>query len=183
MYYVIHVMLEGVEERSCLIFVKSIINHKTALNDKRPKSVYNAVDLMSRVFMSNVFKENSDYVTTTLCAKIIDSTAFFVTHAAKSMIVSLASAEDKQRILRIEVEAGGCNGYKCEYNMLTLDCIQSFEDMVFFDDIPLVVMDHQSFDMLKGATLDYETSLLWSGFAIVRNPQAKSSCSCGVSFG
>ncbi|MGH7153574.1 MAG: HesB/IscA family protein, partial [Acetobacteraceae bacterium] len=44
-----------------------------------------------------------------------------------------------------------------------------------------VVVDPVSLDLLAGAELDYTDELMGSHFA-VRNPNAKSACSCGTSF-
>ena len=44
-----------------------------------------------------------------------------------------------------------------------------------------VVIDPASFQMLKGATLDYKDGLQGAGFAI-SNPNAERSCGCGQSF-
>ena len=42
-------------------------------------------------------------------------------------------------------------------------------------------MDPKSYALLKDAVIDYDTSLLSRGF-IFNNPNAKSTCGCGLSF-
>ena len=42
-------------------------------------------------------------------------------------------------------------------------------------------VDPKSLRLLEGTVLDYDTSLLSKGF-IFNNPNAKSTCGCGVSF-
>jgi iron-sulfur cluster assembly protein len=44
-----------------------------------------------------------------------------------------------------------------------------------------VWIDPRSHRLLDGTTLDYDTSLLNRGF-VFQNPNAKSTCGCGVSF-
>lgn len=45
-----------------------------------------------------------------------------------------------------------------------------------------VLVDNTSFDLIKGATVDFEQELIRSAFTIVNNPQSESACGCGSSF-
>jgi iron-sulfur cluster assembly accessory protein len=45
-----------------------------------------------------------------------------------------------------------------------------------------VVIDHGSFEMIKGSTVDFMQEMIRSTFAIVNNPQSESACGCGSSF-
>ncbi len=49
-----------------------------------------------------------------------------------------------------------------------------------FDDVKVLV-DPQSAEMVRGATLDYKEGLMGAGFAI-DNPNVTRSCGCGNSF-
>jgi iron-sulfur cluster assembly accessory protein len=53
---------------------------------------------------------------------------------------------------------------------------------VFEKDSSKVVVDNSSFDLLKGATIDYVQEMIRSSFAVVNNPQSESACGCGSSF-
>jgi iron-sulfur cluster assembly 2 len=44
------------------------------------------------------------------------------------------------------------------------------------------VVDSASFDLVKGATLDYKEELIKSAFVVSNNPQSESACGCGSSF-
>jgi len=44
-----------------------------------------------------------------------------------------------------------------------------------------VFIDPRSLELLKGTELDYDTGLLSKGF-VLNNPNAKSTCGCGLSF-
>src|SRR3989344_3847192 len=81
--------------------------------------------------------------------------------------------------LRIEVIPGGCSGYM--YNITTEDKINN-DDKVFEEKGVKVILDKESLDLLKGSKLDYVDSLQDAGFRI-HNPNAKSTCGCGHSFG
>ena len=53
----------------------------------------------------------------------------------------------------------------------------------FFDrDGGKVVIDSVSFDLVKGATIDFKEELIRSAFVVENNPQSESACGCGSSF-
>jgi len=81
--------------------------------------------------------------------------------------------------LRIMVEAGGCAGYKY---MMGLVSEASVDDTVIERDGVKVFVDNKSHELLSGTTIDFVVALEGSGFTF-ENPNAKSSCSCGKSFG
>jgi iron-sulfur cluster assembly protein len=81
--------------------------------------------------------------------------------------------------LRIGLKAGGCSGY--EY-VFAWEQEPRATDAVF--DGPggsRVFVDPRSYRMLKGTLLDYDTNLVSKGF-MFQNPNAKSTCGCGISF-
>ena len=102
-----------------------------------------------------------------------------VTDSAAAKVKSLIDAEgDGELALRVAVRPGGCSGFS--YEMF-------FDSDIAADDIAQdiqgvrVVVDPQSADLLKGATLDFKDGLQGAGFAI-DNPNATRSCGCGTSF-
>jgi iron-sulfur cluster insertion protein len=103
-----------------------------------------------------------------------------ITEKAGQKIKGLLAEEQKEGYgLRVYVAGGGCQGF--EYGMV-------FEEQANEDDTVIeahgvkVFVDAQSAPMLQGTQVDYQDSLEGSGFSI-KNPQAKSSCGCGNSFG
>lgn len=81
--------------------------------------------------------------------------------------------------LRIMVEAGGCAGYK--YMMGLVGEAEPDDTVIERDGVKLFV-DMKSHEFLEGTTIDFVVALEGSGFTF-DNPNAKSSCSCGKSFG
>jgi iron-sulfur cluster assembly protein len=80
--------------------------------------------------------------------------------------------------LRLGVQGGGCSGlsylFKVETKQRPKDNVYEFEGVkVFVDPKSLVYLD--------GMTLDWQDSLIRSGF-VFENPNAKKSCGCGTSF-
>lgn len=55
------------------------------------------------------------------------------------------------------------------------------EDLVFPGEGVEVLVDRESYPLLRGAEVDYESTLMRAGF-VVRNPNAASHCTCGRSF-
>jgi iron-sulfur cluster assembly protein len=80
--------------------------------------------------------------------------------------------------LRLGVLGGGCSGlsYQFKYDAKNRPTDHVFE----YDDVKVFV-DPKSMLYLKGMTLDYKESLIYSGFSF-ENPNATKSCGCGTSF-
>jgi iron-sulfur cluster insertion protein len=77
--------------------------------------------------------------------------------------------------LRIYIQGGGCSGMKYVFELSNKEGNDSlFEDTIVIDTISLAY--------LEGSTIDYEESLAGDFFKIT-NPQAKTTCGCGESFG
>lgn len=91
---------------------------------------------------------------------------------------------DKQGLpgggLRIGIKAGGCSGYSYVFGW---EATPKADDEVFAGaHDSRIFIDKRSYRLLEGTVLDYDTSLVSKGF-IFQNPNAKSTCGCGVSFG
>lgn len=57
-----------------------------------------------------------------------------------------------------------------------------YQFRVFERDGSKVVIDTGSFELIKGATVDFKEELIRSAFLVVNNPQSESACGCGSSF-
>lgn len=88
-------------------------------------------------------------------------------------------SENGKAFLRITVEGGGCSGFQYKFD---LDTKLKNDDVVFGEGNAKVVIDNLSLEYCSGATVDYHTELIRSGFRILANPQAEHGCSCGSSF-
>jgi iron-sulfur cluster assembly protein len=81
--------------------------------------------------------------------------------------------------LRVGVKAGGCSGYSYVFAWETGP--KPTDDVFEGPEGARVFVDRKSHRLLAGTTLDYDTSLISRGF-FFDNPNATSTCGCGVSF-
>jgi iron-sulfur cluster assembly accessory protein len=106
------------------------------------------------------------------------TTDLSLTPAAAERILALGAAEGRPVMLRVGVEAGGCSGFSYQF-----DLVEQAEpdDLTIERDGAAAVVDEMSLALLKGSEIDFVDELAGAEFRI-RNPNAKSSCGCGVSF-
>jgi iron-sulfur cluster insertion protein len=98
--------------------------------------------------------------------------------SAAQRIHAIGKAEGKTLMLRVAVEGGGCSGFQYQF-----DLVEDAEpnDFRIERDGAAAVVDEMSLVLLKGSEIDFVDELAGAQFR-VRNPNAKSSCGCGVSF-
>jgi iron-sulfur cluster assembly accessory protein len=106
------------------------------------------------------------------------TTDLSLTPAAAERIRALGAAEGRPVMLRVGVEAGGCSGFSYQFDLV--DQAEP-DDLTVERDGAAAVVDEMSLALLKGSEIDFVDELAGAEFRI-RNPNAKSSCGCGVSF-
>ena len=102
----------------------------------------------------------------------------YVTPKAISKIRDAFKREGVSGGLRLGVLGGGCSGLSYQFKFApeprSRDHVFQFEDVQVF-------VDPKSMLFLDGMTLDWQDSLIQSGF-VFQNPHATKSCGCGSSF-
>jgi len=102
-----------------------------------------------------------------------------LTQAAAEKVKSLLQDQETPGMkLRVFVSGGGCSGF--QYGFTFDDEVRDTDELVENFGVGLLV-DPMSLDLLKGAEIDYQTSLQGESF-VIRNPNAASTCGCGKSF-
>ncbi len=102
-----------------------------------------------------------------------------LTDTAVTKVAELIAEEGEAGLaLRMAVRPGGCSGFS--YEMFFDSEVDDADIVEEFGDVRVVV-DSQSAEMVRGATLDYKEGLMGAGFAI-DNPNVTRSCGCGNSF-
>ena len=83
-------------------------------------------------------------------------------------------------VLRVGVRGGGCSGLS--YFMDFVDAPEE-KDKLFEFGTPAITLavDRKSYLFLNGTEIDFEQTMMKSGFQF-NNPIAGRSCSCGESF-
>lgn len=110
--------------------------------------------------------------------KSIQTTKFTVSERASMRILQMVKDKNDEQFFRIAVNAGGCSGFQYEFLM---DDKPKFNDIIIEKNGAKVVVDDISIGFLENAELDWVDELIGSAFKIT-NPNARSSCGCGMSF-
>jgi iron-sulfur cluster assembly accessory protein len=103
---------------------------------------------------------------------------FSVSDSAAIKIGDLIATEPGASLFRVAVNGGGCSGFQYEFGFANA---LGDDDIVVEKGAAKVAIDAVSLPFLEGAEIDWVDDLIGSSFKI-RNPNAKSSCGCGVSF-
>ncbi len=98
--------------------------------------------------------------------------------AAADRILAIGASEGRPVMLRVAVEGGGCSGFQYQFDLV--EAAQD-DDLRVERDGAAALVDVVSLALLKGSEIDFVDELAGAEFR-VRNPNAKSSCGCGVSF-
>jgi iron-sulfur cluster assembly accessory protein len=97
---------------------------------------------------------------------------------AARRIRAIGEAEGRPVMLRVAVEGGGCSGFQYQFDLVEE---AQADDLRIERDGAAALVDVVSLALLKGSEIDFVDELAGAEFR-VRNPNAKSSCGCGVSF-
>ena len=106
------------------------------------------------------------------------TTELTLSPAAAKRIQAIGAHEGRPVMLRVAVEGGGCSGFQYQFDLV--DKAQD-DDLRVERDGAAALVDVISLALLKGSEIDFVDELAGAEFR-VRNPNAKSSCGCGVSF-
>lgn len=98
--------------------------------------------------------------------------------AAAARIKSVVAEEPPGAGLRVAVEGGGCSGFQYEIGVAPA---ANGDDLVIERDGARLFVDPVSLPFLLGSEVDWVEELIGASFK-VKNPNATSSCGCGVSF-
>ena len=129
--------------------------------------------------MTDVPPTESVQATETPAANELPSGNVEISDSAVKRIKELtADGEFAGMMMRVSVSGGGCSGFQYGF---------SFDDQKQNDDHVLerggitVLIDDMSWEFVVGSELHFAEELIGSYFTM-RNPNAASTCGCGVSF-
>jgi len=102
-----------------------------------------------------------------------------ITENASKRFGELIKSNKDGMVPRVEVIAGGCNGFETKFSM---DFFKEDDIKVELSPDIVVLVDTMTHDMLSNSVIDFKNSLNNSRFS-VKIPEAVSTCGCGASFG
>ena len=106
--------------------------------------------------------------------------AITVTESALNRLdVLKKKRQTPEAVLRVGVRGGGCSGLS--YYMDLVEAPQAKDKIFSFGDGHRVAIDRKSYLFLNGTEIDFQKSMVKTGF-VFNNPLANRSCSCGESF-
>ena len=98
--------------------------------------------------------------------------------SAARRLARLSETEGRALMLRVAVDGGGCSGFQYRFELIYA---AEDDDLRIETDGQAAVVDPVSLPFLKGSEIAFVDDLAGAQF-VVRNPNAASSCGCGVSF-
>ena len=103
-----------------------------------------------------------------------------LTDAAKTQIDTICK-ENNVHAVTLNMKGGGCAGFEYKWGTYaSQDEIKQDDEIFKTDTGNTFVVGAESVMFLVGTEIDYKKDIMGSMFDIV-NPNAKSSCGCGVS--
>lgn len=101
-----------------------------------------------------------------------------LTPAAAARLTRLSDQQGRDLMLRVAVDGGGCSGFQYRFELVER---AEADDLRVETDGRAALVDPVSLPFLVGSAVDFVDDLGGAQF-VVRNPNAASSCGCGVSF-
>jgi len=95
--------------------------------------------------------------------------------------ISIDGKDTENFGLKIGVVNDGCSGKSYTMDLAQIQKENTSGDKIFEKNGAKVIVEKLSYMFVIGSTLDYQESLLASGFQLT-NPNVKGACSCGSSF-
>lgn len=98
--------------------------------------------------------------------------------SAARRLAELSQADGQPVLLRVAVDGGGCSGFQYRFELVQAP---EADDLVIRTDGQAALIDPVSLPLLAGSEIAFVDDLSGAQF-VVKNPNAASSCGCGVSF-
>ncbi len=108
----------------------------------------------------------------------MSETALTLSPSAAARLHDLSKSQGRPVLLRVAVDGGGCSGFQYRFDLV--DAAEP-DDLKIEHDGAVAVIDDVSLALLQGSEIDFVDELAGAEFR-VKNPNAKTSCGCGVSF-
>ena len=108
--------------------------------------------------------------------------SIIITDSAFNRVHELVKLEQNNNlVLRVSVDSGGCSGLMYNYELAAKNNIEE-DDYIITKNNATIIIDPISQKFMAECVLDFIEEL-GSSYFKVSNPQAKTKCGCGNSFG
>ena len=107
---------------------------------------------------------------------------FDITDEAKNQMEKLLAKYPDKYAISLSVLGGGCAGFKYDWGFIDKKEDVGADDEVVDWHTGKLVVDETSMMYVAGTKIDWKEEVFGSQFEII-NPNAKSGCGCGESFG
>jgi len=104
-----------------------------------------------------------------------------ITDAAKQQLINLLNKNQKNYVL-LQAKGGGCAGFKYDWSFIDEDKITDNDSFIDLGEGKYFIIDSTSVPLIDGMKVEWKEEIFGSSFELI-NPNAKSSCGCGESFG
>lgn len=101
-----------------------------------------------------------------------------LTENAARRISEIAGEEERNKLLRVSVEGGGCSGFQYKFDLVAES---EPDDLLVERNGARVLIDPVSIMYMAGSEIDFVDDLIGASFKI-NNPNATAGCGCGTSF-
>ena len=110
---------------------------------------------------------------------MVDLSTISITEKAAEKVRYFAAKDNMETFgVRVGVKGGGCSGLMYDLD-ITSEPLPN--DKIIEEHGVKIYVDKKSYVFLAGTILDFSDGLNGKGFTF-HNPQAKTTCGCGVSF-
>jgi len=104
-----------------------------------------------------------------------------LSEAAKNHLVNTCNKNNSKFVL-LQAKGGGCAGFKYDWSFITEEQINDHDMFINLTETHYLIVDSNSSLHLMGMNIDFVETIAGATLEI-SNPNAKSSCGCGESFG
>jgi iron-sulfur cluster assembly accessory protein len=107
--------------------------------------------------------------------------AINISDKAKGQLIELLNKNNKTCVM-LSAKGGGCAGFKYDWSFIDESKVDDNDSFIDLGNGKFFIIDSHSVPLIDGMTVDWKEEIFGSSFELT-NPNAKSSCGCGESFG
>ncbi len=104
-----------------------------------------------------------------------------LTDAAQNQIIKICNKQNNDAV-RFSIQGGGCAGFEYNWKVINSNDIEEADKIIQLNKDKKFVIDNISLMYMVDSTFDFIEDIMGSFFKI-DNPNANTSCGCGVSIG